>query len=172
MNAEERRKYIEKLLRSCNTPKKGQDIAEELNVTRQIIVKDVAILRARGAEIIATPEGYLIPRDENKKVEKILPLCHDRDNIEDELKAIVKYGGVIKDVIIEHPLYGEIKAMLMIKTLYDVESFINKVKQYDAEPLLALTKGIHLHTIEADTEEIINKIVSELKDRCYLVDEF
>ncbi|WMJ80065.1 transcription repressor NadR [Clostridium sp. MB40-C1] len=172
MTAEERRNYIQKLLIGSNTPQKGQDIAEELNVTRQIIVKDVAILRARGLEIIATPEGYLMPRDENKKIEKILPLCHDRDNIEEELNSIVKYGGVIKDVIIEHPLYGEIKAMLMIKTLYDVESFVKKVEQYEAEPLLALTKGIHLHTIEADTEEIINKIVSELKDIGYLVDEF
>ncbi|MCY6372712.1 transcription repressor NadR [Clostridium ganghwense] len=172
MGAKERRQYIENLLINSETPKKGQDIAEKLHVTRQVIVKDIAILRAQGLNIIATPEGYLMPKVEEKNICKILPLSHNREDIGDELECIVKYGGIVKDVIVEHPLYGEIKAMLMIKTLYDIQSFVKKVKEYNAKPLLALTRGIHLHTIEVDEEENMNKIIKELKDKGYLIEEY
>lgn len=172
MNAKERRKYIENLLRNSTTPKKGQDIAEELYVTRQVIVKDIAILRAKGLDIIATPEGYLMPKYEKINTQRVLPFSHSRENIEDELQCIIKYGGTVRDVIVEHPVYGEIRAMLMIKTLYDIQSFVKKVQEYDAEPLLSLTKGVHLHTIEAESEENIDNIVKDLKSKGYLLEEY
>lgn len=170
MTSKERRKYIKELLNDIKKPKKGQELAEELRVTRQVIVKDIAILRAEGTKIIATPEGYMIPSDNKKGIEKIIAISHSREDIENELQIIVKYGGLIKDVIVEHPLYGEIKAMLMVKTPYDVQNFISKIKQYDAEPLLSLTRGIHLHTIEADTKENMKKIIDELRNKGYLID--
>lgn len=171
MTTEERRVYIEKLLKNSATPKKGCDIAKELKVTRQVIVKDVAILRAKGLKIIATPEGYMMPQLEKRNIQKIIPLSHSKEDIEQELKCIVKYGGLVKDVIIEHPLYGEIRAMLMIKSLYDIQSFVKKVKEYNAKPLSALTRGIHLHTVEADTEDTMDKIMKELDDKGYLIDD-
>ena len=30
----------------------------------------------------------------------------------EELQIVVKYGGIIEDVIVEHPLYGEIIGIL------------------------------------------------------------
>ncbi|QGU93758.1 HTH domain-containing protein [Clostridium bovifaecis] len=170
MNSKLRRDYIKKLLNSAIEPKKGQELAEELGVTRQVIVKDIAILRASGINIIATPEGYVVPRNEKNSIEKIVALSHGREKIADELETIIKYGGIVKDVIVEHPLYGEIKAMLMIKTLYDIQKFIKKIDEYDAEPLLSLTRGIHLHTIEVEKDTDMDKIIEELKYKGYLVE--
>ncbi|MCT8978723.1 transcription repressor NadR [Clostridium sp. CX1] len=171
MNSKERRAYIENLLKENNSPRKGSSIAEDLGVTRQVIVKDIAILRAEGKKIIATPEGYLMPKEERNMVKKIMAFSHKSDDIEDELKTIVKFGGIIEDVVIEHSLYGEIRGMLMIKTFYDVENFINKLKSYKAEPLLILTGGIHLHSISAENYEIIDNIIRELKDKGYLIED-
>lgn len=171
MNSKKRRDSIRELLRKANEPLKGQSLAEMLSVTRQVIVKDIAIIRAEGLNVIATPEGYMIPNDNTSRVKKVIAVNHQRNMMEDELKTIVKYGGTIEDVIVEHPLYGEIKGMLMIKNLFDLERFIEKFDDYGAEPLSTLTNGIHLHTISADNLEIMNKIVSELSSKGYLAEE-
>jgi len=171
MNSKKRRDSIRELLRKANEPLKGKSLAEMLSVTRQVIVKDIAIIRAEGLNVIATPEGYMIPNDNTSRVKKVIAVNHQRNMMEDELKTIVKYGGTIEDVIVEHPLYGEIKGMLMIKNLFDLERFIEKFADYGAEPLSTLTNGIHLHTISADNIEIMNKIVSELSSKGYLAEE-
>jgi uncharacterized protein len=171
MGSKERRKVIEQLLIKRGEPQKGQDLAKELGVTRQVIVKDIAILRAEGVNIIATPEGYIIQKDESHKIKRIIAVSHRSENIEEELTCVVKFGGTIEDVIIEHPLYGEMRGMLMIKTLYDVQNFVKKFKEYKAEPLSALTGGVHIHTIEADDEETMDRIISELKERQYLISD-
>ncbi|MFL0248389.1 transcription repressor NadR [Candidatus Clostridium stratigraminis] len=171
MSSNERRKLIEEILLNREEPQKGSKLAQELGVTRQVIVKDIAILRAEGMAIIATPEGYIIPRKEIHKVRRVIAVCHKIEEIEEELSLIVKFGGKIEDVIIEHPLYGEMRSMLMIKTLYDVQSFIEKCKKYNAEPLLTLTRGIHLHTIEADDEETLDRIIKELKVKKLLISD-
>ena len=171
MNSKERRKLIEELLIKRDEPQKGSKLAKELGVTRQIIVKDIAILRAEGTAIIATPEGYIIPRKETHKVKRIIAVCHKIEEIEEELSLIVKFGGKIEDVIIEHPLYGEMRGMLMIKTPYDIQSFMEKCREYSAEPLLTLTRGVHLHTIEADEVETLDRIIKELKVKNLLISD-
>lgn len=169
MISKKRREYIKNLLKENNGPKKGQELADELGVTRQVIVKDVAILRAEGVNIIATPEGYMVPTHHDVALEMIIAVSHGREDICDELQTVVKYGGIVKDVIVEHPLYGEIKAMMMVKTPYDIESFMKKIKENNAEPLLSLTKGVHLHTIVVDSQENLRNIIDELKNKGYLV---
>ncbi|MCD3351796.1 transcription repressor NadR [Clostridium botulinum D/C] len=171
MDSKQRREYIKKILNNSLEPKKGQEFASRLGVTRQIIVKDIAILRASGLNIIATPEGYIIPKNDKHLLEKIVAVCHGRDSIEEELQCIVKYGGIIKDVVVEHPLYGEIKSMIMVKTLYDVEKFIEKINNEKAEPLLSLTSGVHLHTIQCENEGIMKEIIKKLKNKGYLIEE-
>ncbi|MCM8711347.1 transcription repressor NadR [Clostridium sp. SYSU_GA19001] len=171
MSSKERRKLIEEFLIKRGAPQKGQDLAKELGVTRQVIVKDIAILRAEGINIIATPEGYMIPKDEKHKIKRVIAVCHNPDEIEDELTCIVKFGGTIENVIIEHPLYGEMRGMLMIKTLYDVQNFMEKCKKYKAEPLSALTRGVHIHTIEADDKETMERIIKELKNKKYIISD-
>lgn len=171
MSSKDRRKLIEELLIKRAEPQKGNNLAVELGVTRQVIVKDIAILRAEGINIIATPEGYMMPKESNLKIKRVIAVSHKPDEIEDELTCIVKFGGKVEDVIIEHPLYGEIRGMLMLKNLYDVQSFMQKCKEYKAEPLSALTRGVHIHTIEAENEETIERILNELKTRGYLISD-
>lgn len=171
MISKSRRDKIKELLTISKETIKGQSLAEMFNVTRQVIVKDIAIIRAEGLNIIATPEGYMVPGDNSLKIKKVIAVIHHRKDMEDELKTIIKYGGTIEDVIVEHPLYGEIKAMLMIKNLFDLERFEEKFNNFGAEPLSALTNGIHLHTISCDNQEIMDKILVELNKKGYLIQE-
>ncbi|MBV4420241.1 transcription repressor NadR [Clostridium tyrobutyricum] len=169
MNSQERRINIENILKNSDKPQKGHILAENLGVTRQIIVKDIAILRAAGKNIMATPEGYLIPKVEKNVVRNVIAVSHKPEDMENELKIIVKFGGIVEDVIIEHPIYGEIKGMLMLKSLYDIENFILKVKQTKSELLSVLTDGVHLHTVSAENTSIIENIKQELKNQNYLI---
>ncbi|MBU3205194.1 transcription repressor NadR [Clostridium algidicarnis] len=169
MNSKDRRQSIEKILLEANNAKKGSELAVTFGVTRQVIVKDVALLRASGINIIATPEGYIIPKIQVDSIRKVIVLSHTKDEIEEELKIIVRFGGVIEDVIVEHPLYGEIKAMLMIKTYEDIKNFLSRFNSSNAQPLSTLTFGVHIHTITAESIEIMDKIMSELRHRGFLI---
>lgn len=171
MDSKERRIVIEDMLRKSSSSQRGHIIAQKLGVTRQVIVKDIAILRAEGKNIIATPDGYIMIDNKYNKFKKVIAVSHSADKIEDELMSIVKFGGVIQDVIVEHPLYGEIRGMLMLKSSYDIESFMKKIKQNNAEPLLVLTGGVHLHTILSEDETSMDKIIMELKNKGYLISE-
>ncbi|MGG7099057.1 transcription repressor NadR [Clostridium sardiniense] len=168
MDSKKRREDILLKLIENNDPIKGTDFAKVYGVTRQIIVKDIAILRARGNKIIATPDGYIIAKEENR-VKSIIAVSHDSDSIREELEIVIKYGGIIEDVIVEHPMYGEIKAMLMIKNLNDINNFVEKYKNNHAKPLSVLTNGVHIHTISADDEVNMDLIKKELKDKGFVV---
>lgn len=170
MNSLERRKDILKSLVDSDVPLKGIKIAQKYGVTRQIIVKDIAILRANGKNIIATPDGYIINREINK-IRRIIAVSHNEEDLIHEMGIVIKYGGTIEDVIIEHPLYGEIRAMLMIKNYNDLEKFSKKYKGQEARLLSVLTNGVHLHTISADNEENINLIINELKENTFIVSD-
>lgn len=170
MDAESRRENILHTIRSSTEPLTGAQLARKFDVSRQVIVQDIAILRAAGNEIIATPQGYIMPSlPRLKAYRRVMAIKHSSSDMEDELMTIVDLGGKVLDVIIEHPFYGEFKGLLMIKSPSDVRSFIAKMKEAEAEPLSALTEGVHLHTIEADSPEILDKIEKALKDKGYLL---
>lgn len=169
MSSNERREHILKNLIESNKPIKGTELATKYKVTRQIIVKDVAILRAKGNKIIATPEGYIVGREDNR-IKEIIAVTHDDSRLAEELNIIVKYGGIVEDVVVEHPLYGEIKGMLMIKNLNDLDKFLVKYKRNEAKLLSLLTDGIHIHTISADTNENMNSILRELKEHGFIIE--
>lgn len=170
MNSIERRDDIVKLLLDSFSPIKGIDIAERYNVTRQVIVRDIAILRAKGINIMATPDGYIVNRNDGK-VKKIIAVNHKECEMFEEMSTVIKYGGTIEDVIVEHPLYGEIKGVLMVKNLNELNKFINKYKNQKGRLLSVLTNGVHLHTIAADTNEDIEAIIAELKAKNFLVSD-
>lgn len=170
MNSKERRIKIQKQLYLSKKPIKGNELAKKFNITRQVVVKDIAILRAEGVNIIATPEGYIF-NDGNNSFKRVFAMNHSENDIKDELEIIIKYGGKVEDIIVEHPLYGEIKAMIMIKTLYDVNKFLKSFSESKAMPLSILTEGVHLHTISAETNEILDIIEQELKYRGFVLHE-
>jgi transcriptional regulator of NAD metabolism len=170
MNSIERRECISRLLLESGEPLKGSLIAQKYSVTRQVIVRDIAILRAKGKNIIATPDGYIINENQNK-AKAIIAVTHSEEEMFNELSIVIKYGGTVEDVIVEHPLYGEIKGMLMIKNYNELNKFIMKYKEQRAKLLSALTNGVHLHTIAAENENDINLIISELKKYNFIVSD-
>ena len=86
------------------------------------------------------------------------------------MDLIVDNGGFVRDVIVEHPLYGEIRGLLMLKSRKDVAEYLERMQTHDAEPLSVLTEGVHLHTIEADDDETIKHIEEELAKAEYALD--
>lgn len=168
MNSLIRRKEIISHIAKIHRPIKGVELANIFGVTRQVIVKDIAIIRAAGVNIIATPEGYMITKEESR-YKKVLALAHKEEEMVSELEIVIKFGGIIEDVIIEHPIYGEIKANLMIRNLNDLDNFIDLYKKNKAKPLSALTEGIHLHTISTDNEQDMQLIIENLEKAGYIL---
>lgn len=143
-----RRQRILDLIARAEHPITGTELATTLGVSRQIVVQDMAILRAAGADIIATPRGYLraTPRGGRATYREVLAVQHPREMIEAELNALVDLGLRVIDVIVEHPVYGELRGALMLESRADVKTFLGRLG--DAEPLSVLTRGVHLHTVE------------------------
>ncbi|MDI3310062.1 MAG: transcription repressor NadR [Thermoanaerobacterium sp.] len=170
MNSAERRDRILDILKAEEGPVKGNRLADILGVTRQIIVQDIAILRAEGIKILSTPQGYILSSSDKGKYTKVIASKHYFDRTEEELNTIVDNGGKVLDVIVEHPLYGEIRGLLMISSRYDVERFMDSVENGKATLLSSLTEGVHLHTIEADSKEVLDRIEKKLKEKGFFVE--
>ena len=171
MQTEKRRKELLKKLKKSQKAIIGSRLAEEFGVSRQVIVQDIALLRARGEKILATSQGYLYPENTAMDTVKATIACKhgEKDEVKEELMTIVNYGAKVLDVIVEHPIYGEIKGMLMIQTPSDVNNFIENYEKNGANLLASLTDGVHLHTIEAMNEGVIVKIKEELSKKGYLL---
>lgn len=169
MTGESRRNRIIEILKDRKDPVPGSELAKILEVSRQVIVQDIALLRAVNKNIMPTTKGYLLYSQEKQKVNRCYLVKHTTDEIEDELCTIVDLGGKILDVIVIHEIYGEISVNLIIKSRQDVYDFVDKVKNQKTIPLKELTDGVHLHTVEADSEEILNLIENKLKEKEYII---
>ena len=60
MDAAGRRRAIARALEDARRPVAASVLGERFGVSRQIVVGDVALLRAAGLEITATPRGYVL----------------------------------------------------------------------------------------------------------------
>lgn len=165
LSGKERRKYIVQLLKNQQNPITGQSLAELTGVSRQVIVTDVALLKASDEPIIATNRGYLyMKKKESSLAHRRIIICkHPPDQTEEELNAIVDCGVTVENVIVEHPIYGELTGSLMIESRYDVEQFTNALKTKEASLLSELTDGIHLHTLEADSVDKLDAACDRLR---------
>jgi len=170
MDGEKRREYILSALIKTAVPTSGTYLAKELKVSRQIIVQDVALLRASGYDILATARGYILNKEAGSMQKKVVLVKHNKEDLEDELNTIVDNGGRVRDVIISHPIYGELVGDLMLKTRREIKQFVDKVNSTSAMPLMELTKGVHMHTIEAGSEEELDIIEQELNKKGYIRD--
>ena len=142
-----------------------------LNVPQHAVIEDIALLRASGLNIAATPSGYMmINAMKNPRSARAFTCCHETLELtEKELMIMVENGGRVRDVIIEHPIYGEISGMLMLSTSEDVKNIMERLKQKDSRPLSSTTGGVHMHTVDADTEETLDKIEGKLSAEGLLV---
>lgn len=161
MDAQHRRSEIARRLEQATAPISATTLAQELSVSRQIIVGDIALLRAGGMEITATPRGYLLPKASSEFV-YTFACRHLPEQMEAELNAIVDQGCTVLDVIVEHPVYGQFTAPLHLSSRYDVGQFIQRCRQADAIPLSHLTEGIHLHTVSCHDRQAAERVRAEL----------
>ncbi|MFV9510817.1 transcription repressor NadR [Tepidibacillus sp. LV47] len=162
---EERRKLILNWLKQSKEPLTGQQIAEKMNVSRQVIVQDISLLKAKNEPIIATSQGYVYMNDkeESYPYRRIIACSHSTQQTKEELNIMVDHGVLVKDVIVEHPIYGELTASLMLKNRREVQQFIDKMNETKASYLSDLTGGVHLHTLEAETEEQLDEVCEALE---------
>ena len=166
-----RRDSIKKLLQTSLDPVTGSCLAKKYDVSRQVIVQDIAVLRAAGLNIVAASNGYFIPRKpKSSQLIKTVVCQHDSSKLGDELQTMLEYGCKILNVIVDHPVYGEIIGQLMIASQDELDAFLKRVKDMDALPLSSLTDGEHIHTIEVPSEKIFTALVRELRENGYLVD--
>jgi len=169
MEGQERREKLIEILQNNQEPVSGTEFAKRLGVSRQVIVQDIALIRAVNKNILSTTKGYIIYGQEKQKPNRCFVVKHTTEQIEDELCTIVDKGGKVLNVTVTHDIYGTIATDLIIKNRQDVYDFVNKVKSKNTIPLKELTDGIHLHTIEADSEEILDSIENALREKNYLL---
>jgi len=151
------------------SPIRGGELAKHFHVSRQCLVQDIAILRASGEEILATPRGYRLPSGANHPHRAILACKHAPERTEEELQILADHGVRILDVIVEHPLYGELRGSLTLESRADVQDFLAQVRASHAALLSSLTDGVHLHTVEASRPEMISRAKQQLRARGFLL---
>ena len=162
MNAAQRREQILAQLSAAQSPVSASVLAAELGVSRQIVVGDVALLRAGGAQIDATPRGYQL-RPAEKGYTGILACVHrTEDEMRRELYTVVDQGGVVVDVTVENNLYCEIRGNLNLASRYDVDNFIRQAQNTPESLLSRMTGGVHLHTLRCPDKESFVRIRAAL----------
>lgn len=167
MMSEKRKKNIMEQLSQSQKPLSASYFAEELGVTRQVIVGDIALLRAGGANIIATPRGYLLEAKPNDCY--IVACKHDDAHLLEELYTIVDCGCGLLDVIVEHPLYGQITCNLHIFSRHDADVFLEKLKESQSRPLSYITNEIHLHTLQCPSVEHFRQVETALQEKGFYI---
>lgn len=166
MTSQDRRAAIESRLRAAPVPLSATALAGEFHVSRQVIVGDVALLRASGVDIHATPRGYVLGA-ESAGVRAVLACTHPPQDTGRELTIMVDNGCEVLDVIVEHPVYGQLTGQLRLRSRHDVAEFLKKAE--GASLLSALTGGIHLHTVRCPDPETLERVTQALKDAGFLL---
>lgn len=168
---DERRQWILDKLITKQTPVTGGDLAKQTNVSRQVIVSDITLLKAKGEPIIATSQGYLYMPTSNQDtlIERTVACQYTPERSEEELFLLVDHGVTVKDVKIEHGVYGDLTASIMVSNRKEVEQFMNKIENTGASFLSELTDGVHLHTLMAQNEETLEKAESALQEAGFLI---
>lgn len=165
VNAAERRERIRQILGGGTLPVSAGALAKQLQVSRQIIVGDVALLRAANVPIEATPRGYVLRASAARGgIRRTVACRHDLDGMRRELYAVVDNGCGMLDVIVEHPVYGQISGQLQIFSRFDADDFMEKLTGSGSLPLCDLTEGVHLHTLSCPTEEAYRRVLQKLKE--------
>ena len=128
---------------------------------------DIALLRAAGYEVISTNRGYVLAG--TGEVSRLLKVCHTDDQLEAELCAVVDLGGCVKNVVVQHRVYGRLEADLNIPVRRDVGRFLEDMRSGRSSPLKNITSNYHYHLITADSEETLDLIEQVLKEKKILV---
>lgn len=171
-SAEDRRTRLLRLLQEQGAPLSGTALAKALGVTRQIIVQDIALIRAENHNILSTNKGYLY-RDanvENTQPKRVIHVRHSTEQVLDEFLTVLDLGGTVLDVAVEHEIYGQIRADLLIETPQDAREFVDRLSRCRDNPLKVLTDDCHYHTITAPAEKLLDLIEAALRAKGMLLE--
>lgn len=172
LEGSQRRIKIIEMLSTQTSPLSGTELAKQFGVSRQVIVQDVALLRAENRNILSTNKGYVLfhPQTNDRSYREVIAVRHAGDQILDEMASIVELGGRMLDVSIDHDLYGNIRSDLVINNMEDAREFVRKMKESTSRPLCSLTDDYHYHTIAAPSPKAMELIKRDLKEKGYLVE--
>ncbi len=164
-----RRETLLTILKESSKPVSGTALSRSLGVSRQVIVQDVALLRASNQEILSTPRGYVLYNKEEAVFSRRFKVKHSSADLESELNIIVDQGAAVEDVIIEHPIYGEIHGNLGLQSRRDVAAFLQRAREQKGIPLLEMSDGIHYHIVTAHQEEVLTEVALQLEKAGFLM---
>ena len=170
LTGENRRVQILQLLKDHGSPLSGTALAKAMGVSRQVIVQDIALIRAENYNILSTNKGYVyrLSDGENAQPKRVFCVRHTNEEVLDEFLTVLDLGGTILDVSVEHEIYGQIRVDLMIETPQDARDFVAKLVACRDNPLKVLTDDLHYHTIAAPSEKLLDLIQQELKQKGYM----
>lgn len=168
MTGEDRRTEIISILEKSAMPVSGQALSKKLAVSRQIIVQDIALIRANGYDIVSTNRGYLLYASASGGVERIFKVIHSDEETETELTTIVDMGGKVKDVFVYHKVYGVLRAEMNLKSRMDIGRYMEEIRSGKSSLLKNVTSGYHYHTVSAESEEILDLIQGRLQEMGFL----
>lgn len=171
MTGSERRDAIVRKMKEDNVALSGTKLASMYGVSRQVIVQDIALIRAAGYDVISTNKGYILNTPvEETYFERVFKVKHTDEQIEDELCSIVDLGGCIINTMINHKVYGHLEAPLNIRSRRNVAEFMKDIHSGKSSPLKNVTSGYHYHAVSADSEETLDMIENMLREKQILVE--
>ena len=168
MNTAQRRTEILKLLQQEEKPVAARAMASQFGVSRQVIVQDMAVIRASTPGILSTTRGYVLQQDKDIACTREFKVRHGQEKAAEELNLIVDCGGKVADVFINHKIYGCLSAELGLDSRKKIGDFVAKIESGQSSPLKNITSGYHYHTILADSESTLDDIEAELARRGFL----
>ena len=171
MTGEIRREQMLQMLKKQGAPISGATLAKNFSVSRQVIVQDIALMRAENHQIISTNKGYIYRTEEQKNTQPKRVFCvkHGTDQVMDEFVTVIELGGKVLDVAVEHELYGQIRVDLLIETIQDAQDFASRLVACKDNPLKVLTDDCHYHTVAAPSEKLLDLIQKELEAKGFLL---
>ena len=168
MTGSDRRDDIIRQIQKSSVPLSGTKLASIYHVSRQVIVQDIALIRAAGFDIISTNRGYIL--NSTKSASRLFKVQHTDEQLEEELCSIVDLGGMVKNVMVNHRVYGHIEAELNIDSRRKVAEFVEDLHNGKSSPLMNITSDYHYHKVIADNEETLDMIEDMLKEKNYLIE--
>lgn len=170
MTGEMRREQMLQMLKKQESPISGASLAKFFSVSRQVIVQDIALMRAENHRILSTNKGYIYRSEEqqNTQPKRVFCVKHSTEQVLDEFLTVIELGGKVLDVAVEHELYGQIRVDLLIETVQDAQEFMNRMLVCKDNPLKVLTDDCHYHTVAAPSEKLLDLIHKELEAKGYL----
>lgn len=170
MTGADRRENIIQVITGSSRPVPAKTLADDFNISRQVIVQDIALIRAEGYDILATNRGYILIKDEAEK-SRVFKVAHTDEEMEEELCAIIDLGARVENTMVNHRVYGHIEAPLKISSRKDISRFLEKLSKSKSAPLKNTTSGYHYHKVTAADEETLDEVEKSLREKGFLVDK-